>query len=239
MMGAHWYCFDNRAGVLAGRQANCITRLSKPCVTCFVGLPGSHLLRRSSTPVLRVLLLPQVAAGAQVILTQPPLDWARFEAWMEDARRRQLHSAARLLVGFPLLSSAANVTFWGALCGAGGNQQVSVAGLHCSCSSGARLRWASALVHTCCFCEPSAVSPALHVALWLFLPGHFVHGILVAANRFRSCSSSLLPLKKQTSSSNSSRQASAASRAPARLHSNGTAHCCSGCRRLLACLGCT
>jgi hypothetical protein len=43
---------------------------------------------------------------------------------MEDARQRQLHTAARLLVGFPLLSSAANVTFWAALCGAGGNQQV-------------------------------------------------------------------------------------------------------------------
>jgi hypothetical protein len=43
---------------------------------------------------------------------------------MDDARQRQLHTAARLLVGFPLLSSAANVTFWAALCRAGGNQQV-------------------------------------------------------------------------------------------------------------------
>jgi hypothetical protein len=73
---------------------------------------------------LLLALLLQIAAGAEVILTQPPLDWAAFESWMEDARRRQLHTAARLLVGFPLLSSAANVTFWAALCGAGGNCQV-------------------------------------------------------------------------------------------------------------------
>lgn len=68
--------------------------------------------------------LLQIAAGAEVILTQPPLDWAKFVAWMEDAQQRQLHTAARLLVGFPLLSSAANMTFWAALCGAGGNRQV-------------------------------------------------------------------------------------------------------------------
>ncbi|WIA29974.1 hypothetical protein OEZ86_000072 [Tetradesmus obliquus] len=109
-------------------------------------LPGSVAMLRQASQLKQRGVLPQqlqlwavanpvmepdasyteqkVAAGAQVILTQPPLDWARFEAWMEDARRRQLHSAARLLVGFPLLSSAANVAFWGALCGAGGNQQV-------------------------------------------------------------------------------------------------------------------
>lgn len=43
---------------------------------------------------------------------------------MDDARRRGLHTAARLLIGFPLLSSAGNVAFWAALCQAGGNQQV-------------------------------------------------------------------------------------------------------------------
>lgn len=67
----------------------------------------------------------QVAAGAQVILTQPPLDWPAFERWMEDARRRGLHTAARLLVGFPCLSSAANCGFWLALCNAGNNAEVS------------------------------------------------------------------------------------------------------------------
>jgi hypothetical protein len=71
-----------------------------------------------------VLWLLQVAAGAQVILTQPPLDWPAFELWMEDARRRGLHTAARLVVGFPCLSSAANTSFWLALCNAGSNVEV-------------------------------------------------------------------------------------------------------------------
>lgn len=65
-----------------------------------------------------------MAAGAEVILTQPPLDWNAFERWMEDARKRGLHTAARLLIGFPLLSSAGNVAFWAALCQAGDNKQV-------------------------------------------------------------------------------------------------------------------
>jgi 5,10-methylenetetrahydrofolate reductase len=66
----------------------------------------------------------QVAAGAQVILTQPPLDWPAFERWIEDARQRGLHEAARLLIGFPCLSSASNCGFWLALCGAGSNAEV-------------------------------------------------------------------------------------------------------------------
>lgn len=70
------------------------------------------------------LLRCQVAAGAQVILTQPPLDWPAFELWMEDARRRGLHTAARLLIGFPCLSSASNAGFWLALCNAGNNAEV-------------------------------------------------------------------------------------------------------------------
>lgn len=65
----------------------------------------------------------QVAAGAQVILTQPPLDWPAFERWMDDARRRGLHEAARLLIGFPCLSSSSNCGFWLALCNAGNNAE--------------------------------------------------------------------------------------------------------------------
>lgn len=84
-----------------------------------VGLAGQVDL-----PACPVCCPPQVAAGAEVILTQPPLDWAAFERWMEDAQHRKLHTVARLLVGFPLLSSAGNVSFWTALCGAGSNQQV-------------------------------------------------------------------------------------------------------------------
>jgi hypothetical protein len=68
----------------------------------------------------------KVAAGAQVILTQPPLDWEAFAGWLDDAQRRGVMSAARVLVGFPCLSSAANAGFWAALCNAGGNAQVRV-----------------------------------------------------------------------------------------------------------------
>eukprot|EP00879_Flechtneria_rotunda_P017250 GHRR01018071.1.p1 GENE.GHRR01018071.1~~GHRR01018071.1.p1 ORF type:complete len:174 (-),score=44.03 GHRR01018071.1:608-1129(-) len=67
----------------------------------------------------------QIAAGAEVILTQPPLDWPTFQSWMADAHRRSLPTATRLLVGFPCLSSAANTAFWLALCRGAGNIQVS------------------------------------------------------------------------------------------------------------------
>eukprot|EP00879_Flechtneria_rotunda_P013090 GHRR01013670.1.p1 GENE.GHRR01013670.1~~GHRR01013670.1.p1 ORF type:complete len:433 (+),score=155.26 GHRR01013670.1:292-1590(+) len=65
----------------------------------------------------------KIAAGAEVILTQPPLDWPTFQSWMADAHRRSLPTATRLLVGFPCLSSAANTAFWLALCRGAGNIQ--------------------------------------------------------------------------------------------------------------------
>lgn len=66
----------------------------------------------------------QIEAGASIVLTQPPLDWPAFEAWMEDVNRRRLHESARLLVGFPALTSASGAAFWAALCGAPGNAEV-------------------------------------------------------------------------------------------------------------------
>lgn len=57
----------------------------------------------------------------QVILTQPPLDWGAFERWWSDAEKRGLPRAAKLLIGFPALSSAANASFWLALAGGGGS----------------------------------------------------------------------------------------------------------------------
>jgi hypothetical protein len=80
----------------------------------------------------------KAAAGAEALLTQPPLDWTAFERWLEDARRRGLGleeaavhqsrqpqqqrpppaGSARLVVGFPCLSSSANARFWVELCGA-------------------------------------------------------------------------------------------------------------------------
>lgn len=59
----------------------------------------------------------KVDAGAEVLLTQPPLDWENFEAWWDDAERRGVLSAAKVLVGFPALSSSANAAFWLALAG--------------------------------------------------------------------------------------------------------------------------
>lgn len=58
------------------------------------------------------------------MLTQPPLDWPAFEAWMDDVTRRRLHQAAQLLIGFPALTSAGGVAFWAALCGAPRNAEV-------------------------------------------------------------------------------------------------------------------
>ncbi|KAG1671159.1 hypothetical protein FOA52_005413 [Chlamydomonas sp. UWO 241] len=65
------------------------------------------------------LLEAKIAAGATVVLTQPPLDFEAFEAWMGDARARGLTSKARVLCGAPMLSSPANVAFWIALADCG------------------------------------------------------------------------------------------------------------------------
>lgn len=46
------------------------------------------------------------------MLTQPPLDRAAFERWLDDAHRRGLPSRMRLLVGMPFLSSPSNLAFW-------------------------------------------------------------------------------------------------------------------------------
>lgn len=100
--------------------------------------PTRHRRQRHTlpcaVPCCVSLLRWQVAAGAQVILTQPPLDWPAFELWMEDARRRGLHTTARLLVGFPCLSSASNAGFWLALCNAGNNAEVR----HGACAAASR-----------------------------------------------------------------------------------------------------
>jgi hypothetical protein len=60
----------------------------------------------------------KVTTGATAVLTQPPLAWDAFQWWMEDARRRQLDADCKLIIGVPLLTSAAHVQFWIQLCGA-------------------------------------------------------------------------------------------------------------------------
>lgn len=56
-------------------------------------------------------------AGAEVVLTQPPLDWAAFQAWAPPAAR----AGPRLVVGLPVLTSSAGAAFWLSLCGAWGS----------------------------------------------------------------------------------------------------------------------
>lgn len=65
----------------------------------------------------------QVSAGADVLLTQPPLDWGAFELWMTELDKRGVIGAARLVIGFPLLSSSANLAFWMTLSQANDRQQ--------------------------------------------------------------------------------------------------------------------
>jgi hypothetical protein len=52
---------------------------------------------------------------------------------MADAEARGLPSVARLLIGYPCLSGAANAAFWAALCQAGTNPEVS----GCACDRAA------------------------------------------------------------------------------------------------------
>lgn len=106
----------------SGPQAYC-DRVDSSCWKSRALSTFLNNMHTSNTACCAAVIV-QVAAGANVILTQPPLDWPAFESWMADARRRGLHEAARLLVGFPCLSSAANCGFWLALCNAGGNAEV-------------------------------------------------------------------------------------------------------------------
>jgi hypothetical protein len=93
---------------------------------------------------------PQSELGANAVLTQPPLDWSAYLAWLEDARSRGLLNEqlptgssssssgtattsgsssvgssttgpVRLIVGHPMVSSAANLSFWVSLAGCGGS----------------------------------------------------------------------------------------------------------------------
>lgn len=62
-------------------------------------------------------LLRKADAGAQVVLTQPPLLWSEFERWADDVARLGLPPRVRVVVGAAMLSSARNAEFWMALCG--------------------------------------------------------------------------------------------------------------------------
>lgn len=61
-------------------------------------------------------LKQKIDAGAEVIVTQPPLLWNKFEAWINSVQQQRLLGKTRLIVGCPMVSSAANMKFWLYLC---------------------------------------------------------------------------------------------------------------------------
>jgi len=86
-------------------------------------LPASLSLWAVANPLIETdasRLEQKMEAGAEVVVTQPPLDWPSFERWVTDADRRGLlgSDGCGLVVGVPMLSSAGNVAFWAQLCDA-------------------------------------------------------------------------------------------------------------------------
>lgn len=61
----------------------------------------------------------KVAAGAEVVLTQPPLLWDRWDEWIGDVEARSIQEVAKVVAGLPVIASAKNLRFWFDLCGAG------------------------------------------------------------------------------------------------------------------------
>lgn len=51
----------------------------------------------------------QIAAGAEVIVTQPPLLWDRFEAWMNKVQQYVSSSANQLLCALCSRSTNPNI----------------------------------------------------------------------------------------------------------------------------------
>jgi hypothetical protein len=98
------------------------------CITATSGaLVNVYFLRCSFTS--RIVLYDdtlthrlelKVAAGAVVIITQPPLMWTRFQQFMNrtQAQSLQQHSSStRILVGIPVMGCAADIAVWCRLCG--------------------------------------------------------------------------------------------------------------------------
>jgi len=88
-------------------------------------LPSSLSLWAVENPLLErdaSRLLRKIDAGAEVVVTQPPLNWEAFDRWAEDADRIGALGRCHLVVGMPVLSSAGNLAFWLQLCGAQGTK---------------------------------------------------------------------------------------------------------------------
>lgn len=61
--------------------------------------------------------LAKVAAGAEVLLTQPPFDREQGELWFGKLRDEGFGNHAKVFAGVPMASSAGNLEFWLRLCG--------------------------------------------------------------------------------------------------------------------------
>ncbi|PIQ85605.1 MAG: hypothetical protein COV74_07855 [Candidatus Omnitrophica bacterium CG11_big_fil_rev_8_21_14_0_20_45_26] len=64
-------------------------------------------------PVTQVDRLEEkIEAGAEAIMTQPPLLWHQFEAWWREVEKRGLNRRVPIIIGFPFITSPANLRFW-------------------------------------------------------------------------------------------------------------------------------
>lgn len=45
------------------------------------------------------MLVPKIEAGAEVILTQPPLNWTKFDEWIRGVTDAGLHERASIYGG--------------------------------------------------------------------------------------------------------------------------------------------
>lgn len=83
-------------------------------------LPESLALWAVENPLTNAAgrLQDKVAAGATVIITQPPLVWDKFENWYHDVYRSGVTEEVDIVVGLPFLTSASSLRFWITLCDA-------------------------------------------------------------------------------------------------------------------------
>ncbi len=58
----------------------------------------------------------KIRAGANVIVTQPPLKNGSLEAFAKEIKSRNLHLQAKIVIGVPVFGSLKDVEFWGKLC---------------------------------------------------------------------------------------------------------------------------
>lgn len=139
----HWLCHMQRPYLALAAESTC--RHAKHaqhgsaeswacswCADAFGMLRTAHGLRDSGllpkhtglwaveNPLINspARLKQKIDAGAEVILTQPPLLWPVFEQWMEGVARANLAAQTQLVIGVPMLTSASSLRFWLALCGA-------------------------------------------------------------------------------------------------------------------------